>query len=195
MFTWLQFGFFTISWAILLWHFLAESPEVFCVMGWVGGRRGSHPLTLLYEGSVRGKVVLAGREGGRWSGGEGRLGWVGGEPSCCLVLLRFQPEKSNKAKCYHLITTRCFKSLAKVLPERCNGGGHTGVARHWVLPVHGVVRGGVAGGAIRGSGGGQAGWDGGDAGHDRRRVHCGGRLQTAHVETHGRHATEETWVS
>ena len=88
-----------------------------------------------------------------------------------------------------------FQKLGKKLPERCNGGGHTGVACHWVLPVHGVVRGGVAGGAIRGGGGGQAGWDGGDAGHDRRRVHCGGRLQTAHVETHGRHATEETWVS
>ena len=96
MFTWLKFGFFTkVGSSFLLWHFLAEPPEVFCVMGWVGGGRSSHPLALLYEGSVRGQVVLAGREGGWRARGEGRLGWVGGEPSCCLVLLRFQPEKSQ----------------------------------------------------------------------------------------------------
>ena len=83
--------------SILLWHFLAEPPEVFCVMmGWVGGGWSSHPLTLLYEGSVRGQVVLAGGEGGGWARGEGRLRWVGGEPSCCLVLLRFQPEWHEK---------------------------------------------------------------------------------------------------
>ena len=46
----------------------------------------------------------------------------------------------------------------------------------------------MAGGAIGRSRGGQAGGDGGDAGHDCRRVHCGGRLQAAHVETHSRHA-------
>ena len=144
----------------LLWHFLAEPPEVLCGVGVGGGGGHPRPRALLYEGALRRQVVLAGREGGGGAGGEGRLGGVGGEPGG-LVLLRLEAEGGD-------------------------GGGHAGVAAHRVLAVHRVVRGRVAGRAVGRRGGRQGGGDGGDRGHDG--VHRGGRLQAAHVEAHRGHA-------
>ena len=126
--------------SFLLWHFLAEPPEVFCVMGWVGGGRSSHPLALLYEGAVRGQVVLAGREGGGGTGGEGWLGGVGCEAPCCLMLFRFQPEsnKANKQNYYKLITPGCSKTLRKDIVtwamlwrRSCRGSPSQSPCRTW----------------------------------------------------------------
>ena len=144
----------------LLWHFLAEPPEVLGGVGVGGGGGHPRPRALLYEGTLRRQVVLAGREGGGGAGGEGRLGGVGGEPSG-LVLLGLEAEGGD-------------------------GGGHAGVAGHRVLAVHGVVGGGVAGRAVGRRRGRQGGGDRGDRGHDG--VHGGGRLQAAHVEAHCGHA-------